>query len=141
MCRWLKLSIHKELHSAREAWTGSEGAAPVELEVEGGIIDAEHPSISAEAEREATNILQALMEQKNAERRQHMCDEETNAQVSFFIVKAWLLLCIGPGPFRSPRRYDAHKQAAGCRRLPPPTLFVFSQKRMEISADLVVVVS
>ena len=81
MCRWLKLTIHRELDSAREAWAGSEGAVPVELEVEGGIVDAEHPSISAEAEQEATSVLQALMEQKSADRGQHFRNDETNAQL------------------------------------------------------------
>ena len=60
-CRWLRLTIHKELDVCREC-IGSAASVgmPIELEVEGAMIEAPMESISKEAEKEATELLGAL---------------------------------------------------------------------------------
>jgi hypothetical protein len=62
--RWVKQAIHGELDNAREVWLSKQTSAPVDLEVEGGIVEGEQTSLVAEAELEATKILTALNEEE-----------------------------------------------------------------------------
>ena len=58
--QWLKQSIHKELDHTREAWASRTGEVPVELAVEGGIVQGEPQSLTAEAQQEAQKVYEAV---------------------------------------------------------------------------------
>ena len=60
MSRWIKQRIHGELDATQEIWMDTAVEAPVELEVEFEMQEAELPSVSAETEREAEKLLKQL---------------------------------------------------------------------------------
>ena len=68
-CRWVRLRLHGELDAVREAFAAQGESLPVDLDVEGGLIEcAREEPVTVEAERQAEAIAEQL-------RRQH--DEET----------------------------------------------------------------
>ena len=78
-CRWLRLAIHKELDMVRETMCATADDIDVDLEVQGTMAEATAPSITAEAEKEATALLQALQEDKGRRRSVGLsegCDDD-----------------------------------------------------------------
>ena len=60
MSRWIKQRIHGELDATREIWMDTALEAPVDLEVEFEMQEAELPSVSAETECAAADLLKQL---------------------------------------------------------------------------------
>ena len=58
--RWVKQRVHGELDATREAYVGRSQDAPMDLEVEGDIPEAQQESLNAQTEREATRLLMEL---------------------------------------------------------------------------------
>ena len=59
-CRWLRLAIHAELDALREECAVRDEEMPVELEVEGGLVEGEAQSLGLEAEREAAAMVEDM---------------------------------------------------------------------------------
>ena len=55
--RWIKQLLHRELDQTRAARSVPDDDAVMDLEIEGALIESEQLSITAEAEREAANVL------------------------------------------------------------------------------------
>ena len=65
----MKQTIHGELDTVREYCFTKTSDLSMEFEVEGAIAEGEEPSITAEAEREATSVLKALQEHRTRDQR------------------------------------------------------------------------
>ena len=70
--RWVKQKIHREFDVVREAWLAEQPEAPVDLAVSGAIDEAEHGSVTKDAEDEAKRILAGLEDSKVAQIRADM---------------------------------------------------------------------
>ena len=62
--RWVKQLAHQELDAVRERWFETTGEFPVDLDVECAMVEGESPSITVEAEQEATKVIENLREQQ-----------------------------------------------------------------------------
>ena len=58
--RWVKQRVHQELDTARERWFEETGHMPVDLDVDCAMAEGESPSITMEAEQEATKVFEHL---------------------------------------------------------------------------------
>ena len=58
--RWVRQRVHGELDATREAYVGRSKDAPMDLEVEGDIPEAQQESLNAQTEREATSLKMEL---------------------------------------------------------------------------------
>ena len=67
--RWVKQLIHREFDVAREAWLAEQPEAPVDLAVVGAIDEAEHVSVTKEAEDAAREILDDLCKEDESGQR------------------------------------------------------------------------
>ena len=65
-CRWVRQIIHGELDSVRERLGGRGEELPIDLEVEGELLQGEQLPANAEAELEATALLQDLRQQQSS---------------------------------------------------------------------------
>ena len=74
-CYWVKMSIHRELDALREDCAARGEELPVELEVEGGLVEGEEQSLTLEAEREPASVVRAL----GTEGQRGAADEEWEA--------------------------------------------------------------
>ena len=86
-CRWVKQQLHGELDALREECAALGQELPIDLEVEGGLVQAEEESATLEAEKEAAAVLQAVRadkqtkEQGLAQQLQHD-DMPTNRHIT-----------------------------------------------------------
>jgi len=80
--RWIKQSIHRELDLTREAMATKNEDLPVYLDVEGGIMQGEAPSIVADAEEEAQKVISAL-QAKRAGKASADLEERANDEQDF----------------------------------------------------------
>jgi len=62
--RWVKQRVHQELDTAREMWFEESGHMPVDLDVDCAMVEGESPSITMEAEQEATKVIEHLRQQQ-----------------------------------------------------------------------------
>lgn len=60
--RWIKQHIHRELEHAKQRWLAKAGEAPLDFEVDGGLVTTEAPSLTVEAEAEAAKVLEDVLE-------------------------------------------------------------------------------
>ena len=58
-CYWVKMGIHREVDALREDCAARGAELPMELEVEGGLVEGEEQSLTLEAELEAASVVRA----------------------------------------------------------------------------------
>ena len=71
--RWVKQRLHAEFDIVREMWIARQSETPADLDVLGGIDEAEQGSVTKEAEEAAAKLLEDL--EVNADRQRQAPEE------------------------------------------------------------------
>ena len=83
-CRWVRLAIHGELDVLRADCADAGEEIPVELEVEGGLVECESTSLSLDADRQASAIMSAIQEAHSNPYWEDGCDRDTTEAKAAF---------------------------------------------------------